>query len=112
MISPEARVSLASIRETLRTARERVRAQEADPARRQRMRRADDDYVHRALSRRAVVRRLRLADGLPHELGGQAQPKTYLPAVAESLRATRDALGDLYGPGSQIIIDQLWAATP
>lgn len=72
-----------------------------------RARRDDDQYVRRGLARRDNVRRLRLADRLPTDLGGRRQPTdTNRRAGIDATRSHLKAAG-LWGPASERILAEL-----
>lgn len=97
--------------DALQDVRARRRERESSPGYRRRLRERDELYVRGALRRRDQVRRLRLADGLPAELGGGRPP--HPDATREACRATHAhlvALG-LWSEASATALRPLWSAS-
>jgi hypothetical protein len=74
--------------------------------RRREMARLDEQYVRRGLQRRDQTRRLRLADDLPHELGGRRPARHNPDGHRQAALAARAHLREagLYGPASDRVL--------
>lgn len=97
-------------RDALQQARQRRLTRESSSAYQQRLAQREELYVRGALRRREQVRRLRLTDGLPTELGG-GRP-VHPSACAAAVMAARAHLLELglLGEEAEAELRRLWTA--
>lgn len=100
------------LRDALQQARARRLARDTDPDWVAAVRERDDAFVRGALARRDQVRRLRLADDLPPELGGRrmADPAAAVDARRQGVSAACAHLRELglWGEASAAELRRLW----
>lgn len=100
--------SAEQCRAAINAARVARLAREGSAEHQRRLRERDDAYERRAPARRAEARRLRLADGLPPEMGGRR------PAALNAQRAAACAAADhlreagLFGQASARVLRHSW----